>query len=36
MVVYGGKPDALGRSSSPRLVPDIGVHRKGAALVARF
>jgi hypothetical protein len=33
--VYGGM-DALGRSSSVRLVPDIGPHSKGAALVVRF
>jgi hypothetical protein len=33
--VYGGT-DALGRSSSVRLVPEIGPHSKGAALVVRF
>jgi hypothetical protein len=33
--VYGGT-DALGRSSSVRLVPEIGPHSKAAALVLRF
>jgi hypothetical protein len=33
--VYGGA-DPLGRSSSLRLVPEIGPHSKGAALVVQF
>jgi len=33
--LYGGT-DPLGRSSSLRLVPDIGPRRKGAALIVRF
>ena len=34
-VIYGA-PDAPGRSSSLRLVPEIGPHSKGAAFVVRF